>query len=125
MVRPTAFEVPEQMREIADKSVDEARKAFGHFIEATQKAVTAADDHSKTAQTGMGDVSRQALAYLEENVNATFDLAARLVQARTVEEMAALQQEYLRRQMSAFAEQGKGMGEMVGKAAKDSAKKAR
>ena len=58
---------------------------------------------------------RQSLAFVEENVAASFDLAQRLVQARTVEEIAALQQEFVRRQMKAMAEQGKTLGEMAGR----------
>ena len=33
----TGFEVPEQMREFAEKSVDQARKAFDDFMGATHK----------------------------------------------------------------------------------------
>jgi hypothetical protein len=66
---------------------------------------------------GAADVQRQAFAYLEENVGASFDLARRLVQVRTMEEIAALQQEFLRRQMTAMVEQGSALGEMAMRAA--------
>ena len=35
----TPFEIPAQMRDAADKSVEQARRAFDQFIDATQKAV--------------------------------------------------------------------------------------
>jgi len=63
-------------------------------------------------------VNRQALAFVEENIAASFDLAQKLVRAHTVEEVAAIQQEFLRRQMQAAAEQGKAIGTMMGRAAK-------
>jgi phasin len=112
----TPFDIPEQMREIADRSVDQAKKAFDQFMDATQKAVAKAEGSAKSMREGAADLNRQALSYVEENVAASFALAARLVQARTVEEVTALQQEFLRRQMAAAAEQGKGLGEMVGRA---------
>jgi phasin len=116
-MQPTGFEIPDQMREAADKSVEQARQAFEQFLDATQKALAAAEGQVKSAGEGAADLGRQTLAYAEQNVAASFDLARRLVQARTVEEMTALQQEYLRKQMAAAAEQGKALGDMVGRTA--------
>lgn len=122
-MQPTRFEIPEQMREVADKSVNQARKAFEQFLDATQKAMVAAEGSVKSMGEGAADLSRQSLAIVEENVAASFDLAQRLVQARTAEEIAALQQEFLRRQMKALTDQGKQLSEMAGRATNDAAKK--
>jgi phasin len=124
-INPTAFEIPEQMRSLADKSVDEARRAFDQFISAGQKALETAQGSARSAQEGMSDANRQALAYLEENVAASFDLAQRIVRAKTVDEIATLQQEFLRRQMEAAAAQGKAIGETFVRAANEAAKKPR
>jgi phasin len=124
-MQPTRFEIPEQMREVADKSVGEARKAFEQFLNATQKAMATAENSAKSVGEGAADVSRQSLAFVEDNIAASFDLAQRLVQARTVQEIAALQQEYVRRQMKNLTEQGKQLGEMAARAAGDAGRKAR
>ena len=72
---------------------------------------------------GVGpDLQRQTLAYIEENVSASFDLAQRLVQARTPEEIIALQQEYIRRQMMALTEQGQALAAMVSRTTTEAAK---
>jgi hypothetical protein len=92
----TPFEIPDQMREMADKSVNEARKALGQYLDATHEAVAKAEGSAKSVRDGAAEVSRQALAFVEENVNASFDFAHRIVQARTVEEIAALQKEFPR-----------------------------
>jgi phasin len=113
------------MREVADKSVGQARKAFEQFLDATQKAMANAEASAKTVTEGAADMSRQSLAYVEENIAASFDLAQRMVQARTAEEIAALQQEYVRRQMKALTEQGQQLGQMAGRMSGDAAKKAR
>jgi phasin len=112
-MQPTRFEIPEQMREVADKSVGQARKAVEQFLDATQKAVATAEGSVKSVGAGAADLSRQSLAFVEENIAASFDLAQRLVQARTVEEMAALQQEFIQKQMAVIAEQGKQLGAMA------------
>ena len=109
----TPFDIPDQMREAADKSVDQAKKAFDDFMDATQQAVTKAESSANSLREGAADANRQALAYLEDNVAASFDLAHRLVRARSVEEMAVIQQEFIQRQMRGLAEQGKSLGEMM------------
>ncbi len=120
----TPFDIPDQMRQAADKSVEQAKKAFENFVDATQQAVAKAEGTAKSMRDSVADVNRQTMAFLEENISASFDLAQNLVRARTVEEVAALQQEFLRRQMAAAAEQGKNLGSMASRAASDAMDKA-
>jgi phasin len=121
----TPFEIPDQMREMADKSVEQARKAIGQYLDATQQAVAKAEGSAKTVRDGATEMSRQALAYVEENVDASFDFAQRLVQARTIEEITALQKEFVARQMAGLTEQGKNLGQMMGRATTDAMDKAK
>jgi phasin len=121
----TPFEIPEQMREVADRSVNQAKQAFEQFLDATQKAVAKAEGSARSLSEGAADVNRQAMAFVEENMAASFDMAQRLVRARTVEEVAAIQQEFVSRQVAKVAEQGKQLGEMVGRAASGAVDKAR
>ena len=119
----TPFDIPDQMRDMADKSVTQAKKALEQYLEATQKAVAKAEGSAKSVQQGTAEVNRQALAFLEENVSASFDLAQRLVQARTMEEIAALQKEFFTKQMANLTEQGKSLGSMVGRMGAEAAGK--
>ena len=119
----TGFEIPEQLRKSADERLDEARKAVEQVLEATEKALSQASGSSKWMGEGAADVQRQAFAYLEENVGASFDLAQRLVKGRTMEEIAATQQEFIRRQMTAMVEQGSALGEMAMRAATEFTRK--
>jgi phasin len=121
-MQPTRFEIPEQMRQAAEQTVGQARKAVEQFLDATQKAVAGAEGSARTMGAGAADLSRQSLAFVEQNIAASFELAQRLVQARTIEEVAALQQEFLRRQLSAASEQGKALGEMASSTAKEATK---
>jgi len=122
MQQPTRFEIPEKMREMADKSVEQAKKAFDQFLDATQKAVAAAEGSARTLREGAADVNRQALAFLENNIGASFDFAQRLVKARTVEEIATLQQEFVKSQVKTATEQGQQLGQMMGRAASSAGK---
>ncbi|MEJ0012089.1 MAG: phasin family protein [Bauldia sp.] len=124
-MQPTRFEIPQQMRDLAEKTVEQARSAFEQVLDATQKAVAQAADSPFTLGEGAADLSRQSLAYLEENIAASFDLARRLAQARTLEEVTALQQEFVQRQMMAAAEQSKTLGTMASRVATETVKKPR
>lgn len=113
------FEVPQQLRDTAASSVEQAKEAFDQFLDATSKAIETSDNASKAATGSASDVSKQAVSFMEESVSATFDLAQRLVQARTMEEMAALQQEFFRRQATSMAKQGQDLGEAMTRMARD------
>lgn len=111
------YEIPDQMRKAAEKSVSDAQTAFSQFVEEAGRAMSSAEDAARTMSEGAADLSRQSLAFMEENVSRSFDLAKRLVQARTPQEIAALQQEFLQRQMAAISEQGRALGEMASRTA--------
>jgi phasin len=121
-MQPPRFEIPEQFRKAAEDSVNQARAAFGQIRDATQKAVAGMSGSPWSLGDGAGDLQRQTLAYIEENMGASFDLAQRLVQARTPEEVIALQQEYIQRQIAALTEQGQTLTAMVSRTAADAAK---
>ncbi len=118
----TNFEIPEQMRDFADKSVDQARKAFDDFISATHKTVANVEGTANSAQSGASDINRKAMSYAEEHVSAAFDLAQKMVRAGDMQEIMSLQQDYLRRQMEAFGEQARDLSDKATKAAQETAK---
>ena len=98
-MQPTRFEIPEQMRDAANRSVDQAKKAFEQFLDAVGRATATAEVSAKSLGMNTADFNRQARAF----VVASFDFVQRLAQARTFEEMTALQQDFLKRQMEAIA----------------------
>ena len=120
----TGFEVPDQMRDFAEKSVDQARKAFDDFMGATHKAVTNVEDSAGAIQAGAADVNKKALGYAEEHVNAAFKFAQELVKANNVEDMMKLQQDYLRSQMETLGEQAREFSDSATKTVQDATKAA-
>ncbi|TYC51512.1 phasin [Rhodobacterales bacterium] len=118
------FEIPDQMRDFAEKSVDQARKAFDDFMGATHKAVSNAEDSASAVQAGAVDVNKKALTYAEEHVDAAFKFAQELVKSQSVEDMMKIQQAYLRGQMEVFGEQAREFSNSTSKAVQDAAKAA-
>ena len=112
---PKPFEIPNELRDFAERSVEQARKAFEGFLTVAQRASGAAGDATNTSQSGAKSVGAHVLAYTEQNVNAAFDLAHKLVKAKDPQEALALQSEYLRTQLAALQTQTKELGSIVQK----------
>ncbi|QGM96639.1 phasin [Methylocystis parvus] len=112
MVDPI-YQVPNEVRDFAEKSVEQARKAFEGFAGAAHKALTSAPD--LPIVPGAKDVGTKALSFAEANVNAAFDLAQKLVKAKDPQEVFQLQAEYVKSQLSAIQEQTKELGAAIQK----------
>ena len=116
------FDVPIQMRQFAEQSVEQAKKAVDGFLTAAQKAATTLETQANTAQAGAKDVREKVMGFAEENINNSFEFAQRLVRAKDIQEVMALQQEFLKSQMQAMQAQAKDLGATATKTALESAK---
>jgi phasin family protein len=88
---------------------------------AAQKTVTTMEAQATAAQSGAKDVGQKAMGFAEQNIANSFEFAQRLVRAKDLQEVMALQQEFLATQMKAMSEQAKDLG-AAGKSAMDSVK---
>ncbi len=111
------FEVPNELRDFAERSVEEARKAFEGFVSMAQKTAGAADHAASHAQVGAKSVGSQMLGYAEQNVNAAFDLVHKLVKTKDPQEALAIQSAFLQSQLNALQSQAKELGAAIQKTA--------
>ena len=120
---PKDYEIPTEMRELAGKSVDQAKKAFDGFLGAANKAVAAVDSQTASAQHSSSDLAKKAIGYAEHNVAAAFDLAQKLVHAKDIQDVVKIQTEFVKSQIGALQSQmtdfGSTMQESARKAASD------
>ena len=104
------FDVPTQMRQFAEQSVEQAKKAVDGFLTAAQKTASTLETQANTAQAGAKDVREKVMGFAEENINNSFDFAQKLVRAKDIQEVMALQQQFLQQQMQAMQSQAKDLG---------------
>lgn len=116
------LDVPTQMRQFAEQSVEQAKKAVDGFLTAAQKTAVTLETQASTAQSGAKDVGQKVMGFAEQNINNSFDFAQKLVRAKDIQEVMALQQEFLKSQMQAMQAQAKDLGTTATKVAMDSAK---
>jgi phasin len=122
MTTTPKLEVPEAMREFADQSVSQARKAFDTFMDNAQTAVGKMEDSASTAKATGSGMQKEAMEFAEEQVTGAFDLAQKMVRAKDAQELMEIQATYMRQQMQAMTQQAKDVGEKMTAAAQDAAK---
>jgi phasin len=116
------FEIPKEMRSMAEASFDQARKAFEKFVATAQQTAGSLEERGATVRAGAKDVGAKAIANAEKNVQASLDYAQALLHARDLTEVMRLHGDYVQAQMRALAEQASEMGQIVSRAAMDAAK---
>jgi len=116
------FEIPKEMRSMAEASFDQARKTFENFLAGAQQAAAKVEGQGATVRAGARDIGAKAVSYAEKNVQASLDYAEKLLHAKDLAEVMRLHSEYVQNQMRALAEQASDMGQIVSRAAMDAAK---
>jgi phasin len=116
------FEIPKDMRAMAEASFEQARKTFEKFVASAQAATGTIEERNTTAREGAKEITSKAVAYAEKNVQASLDYAQSLLKAKDLTEVMRLHSEYVQGQMRALAEQASEMGQAVTRAAMDAAK---
>lgn len=101
------FEIPAEMRALAEKSVEQARQAFETFMTAASQAASTADKQAAGARAGVKEVGELAVRFAERNVASSFEFAQQLVRAKDSQEVMALHADYVKRQIAALSEQTK------------------
>lgn len=119
------YEIPADMRDLAEKSVDQARRAFEGFVSAAQKAAGQADSAASSVQSNTKSIGSKAMSFAEQNVRTAFDLAQKLVRAKDLQEVFTLQSDYARSQLTTIQDQAKELGSIVQSAAQGAATAAR
>jgi phasin len=113
------FEVPQEMRAFAEKSVEQARQAFESFIATANRTFSMFEGQAETTRKGAKDLGERAMTFARRNIASSFDLAEKMVRARDVNEMVKLQTEYVNEQMKIMTDQAKELGENSARMAKD------
>ncbi|WP_322513909.1 phasin [Rhodopseudomonas palustris] len=116
------FEIPKEMRSVAEAGFDQARKAFEQMLANAQQTATTIEDRGATVRANAREITTKAVSFAERNVSAALDYAQQLVHAKDLGDVLRLHSEYVQGQMKALAEQAAELGQVVTKAAQDAAK---
>jgi len=116
------FEIPREMRSMAEASFDQARKAFEKFLSSAQATAGSIEERGATVRAGAKDIGAKAISYAEKNVQTSLDYAQSLLHAKDLTEVMRLHSEYVQAQIRTLTEQASEMGQIVSRAAMHAAR---
>jgi phasin len=122
MSEEARFEMPKEMRNMAEASVQQARKTFEKLLTGAEVAADTMEQRGATVRAGAKDIGAKAIAFAETNVQSSLDYAQSLLHAKDLTEAMRLHGEFVQAQVRALAEQATEMGQVVSRAAMDAAK---
>ena len=120
MAEKPSFEIPPELRDFAEKNVEQARAAYGQFMEMLTQAMGAWASSAGTAEMpGFRAVQEKAVAFAKENAERSFTLASELARAKDVQEVLTLQGRYAQTQMQTFGIQAQQLSWLMADAMRD------
>jgi phasin len=112
--------IPQEMRELAVKNIDQARAAYSQLMEAARQAqeMMKALIPSNPVAQGLSEAQERAMKFTQQNLDASFALADELAKANDLTEALQIQSRHAQLQMHAYALQAQELAGMVNEAAK-------
>ena len=111
------MEIPAVTREMAEKSIEQAREAYAKLKTAAEDATDLIEDGFETTRRSVLDFNHKAVDAARANTDATFQFVKDMFEVKTLAEAIELQTSFARAQFDAFGAQAKDMQELSTKLA--------
>src|SRR6188768_521877 len=115
------MEIPAAFRELAEKSVSQAKETYEKMKSAAEEATDVLETTYSTASKGASDYGLKMIEAARVNTNAAFDFAGELMAAKTLSEIVELSSTHARKQFEALTQQTKELNALAQKVATDTA----
>ncbi len=117
-----SVEIPAVFRDLAEKSIAQARDSYAKMKTAAEDATDLVEDTYETAREGAFAIGVKAIDAAKVNSDASFAFARDLFGAKTFAEMIELQTSFARKQFDVFGSQFKELQDLAQKYVTDAAK---
>ncbi len=108
------MEIPEQVRQMAERNIEQARSAYNQFMDVARQVQDLMNQSSGTVAEKVAEIQTRALQFSEENMEAGFQFASELARARDFKEYLEVQNRHAQKQMQTYARQSQELGRMMG-----------
>src|SRR3954453_23471558 len=109
------FEISTAFREMAEKSVSQAKDTYERMKSAAEEATDVLEGTYATATKGASDYGLRVIEAVRTNTNATFDFYAEFVKVRSYSELVELSTSHARKQFEAVTAQTKDLAALAQK----------
>ena len=113
-------EVPAAVREMAEKSVAQAKDAYEKMKSAAEEATDVLEDTYETTRKGVVTFNMKAIDAVKANSDATFAFARDMLAVKSLSEAIELQTAFTRKSFEAMSAQAKEFQELATKIATES-----
>jgi hypothetical protein len=113
----TPFEIPQQMRDLADQNIKQAHAAYEQLTDFVTKAVGAwMGAIPSPMAAGFKDFQDRAAEIAKKNAESAFALIEKMAKAQNIQEVLTLQTQFAQDQMKAFTTQTQELYKLIGEA---------
>ena len=113
VVETAAVEVPHEVADFAQKSVDQAQAAFDKASDLAHSNMQYFDAAAGAFRTRAADIQLKAMEIAQINMNSAFAFVRKAFALKDPTEFAALQQDFARDQFAAFSRQAGELNELT------------
>jgi phasin len=111
------MDIPDNIRQMAEKNVEQTRTAYNQFLDMVRKAQDAATQSSGAMTRAALDIQSEIVRYTQANMEAGFQAATELARARDMREYFEIQSRHAQRQMQTYMQQAQELGRLIAQAA--------
>ena len=122
MARDQHFDVPQQLRELTERNVEQTRGVYCQIMNAMAQATSMWLDAipSNEMTLDLKAVHERAVRFAKQNSEACFAYARELAKARDVQDVLGIQGRYAQTQMQVYALQAQELGNLMAGASRNS-----
>jgi phasin len=111
------MEVPAAFRDMAEKSISQAKDTYEKMKAAAEEATDLLEDTYATTSKGVSDYGLKVIEVARVNTNATFDYASELFSVKSFAEVVELSTAHVRKQFETYTAQTKELAALAQKVA--------
>ena len=114
MAENNPFEIPPQVRELAEKNIDQARQFYDQWMEGVSQVMNLWSDSPTGGMVpGFDSLRERAIQFAKDNAKAAFALAEELAQAKDMQHLMTLQSHYAQAQVRSYVAQTQELGRLM------------
>ncbi len=112
------FEIPKNMRDLAEQNMKQAHAAYDQLTDFVTKAMGAwmGAMPSNPLAAGFKDIQDRAVAMAKQNADTAFSVAEKMATAQNLQEIVTLQTRFAQEQMQSYTAQTQELHKLIGDA---------
>jgi hypothetical protein len=118
MAQGQPFAIPHQLRQLWQSNLEQARSAYGQFVDVLARASALLTGFMPTSEmaSGFEEIQQRTVQFTKENADAYFSFVDDLAKADDLQEALAIQNRYVQTQMQLFTVQTQELGRLIAEA---------